>query len=138
MVNSLTATKINNLQIKQLKKAKEALINKNYTEIYNHEAAHKSVAGDLGGSMHIVKNGAGIPVSGFVPIKVPGVPNSKNPSLLEKTINQAKTVIKSAMAPKDPSAADFSVKASAERVLNKTENIKNNSKANNKPLNYMA
>ena len=138
MVNSLTATKINDLQTKQLKKAKETLINKNYSEIYSHEAAHKSAAGDLGGSIHIVKNGAGIPVSGFVPIKVPGVPNTKKPSLLEKTINQAKTVIKAAMAPHDPSSADYAVKASAERVLNKTQSLKNNSKTNNKHVDYMA
>ncbi len=139
MVNSLTATKINNFQAKQLKKAKDTLINKNYNEIYNHEAAHKSAAGDLGGSIHIIKNGAGIPVSGFVPIKVPGVPNTKKPSLLEKTISQAKRVIKAAMAPKDPSSADFAVKANAERTLNKAENIKNNSKnSNGKHVNYIA
>lgn len=118
-----------------LKQVKSALITKNYNEIYAHEAAHKSAAGDLGGSIHIVKNAAGIPISGFVPIKVPGVPNTKKPSLLEKTINQAKTVIKAAMAPKDPSSADYAVKANAENTLRKTQKLKDNAQ---KHINYTA
>lgn len=136
MLNLKTVPKqaINN-QTKKLQQAKEKLINKNYAEIYAHEAAHKSAAGELGGSIHIVKNSAGIPVSGFVPIKVPGVPSTKQPSLLDKTINQAKTVIKAAMAPKDPSSADFAVKANAEHTLHTAQNLKSKSKPS---MDYMA
>lgn len=42
------------------------------------------------------------------------------------------------MAPHDPSSADYAVKDSAERVLNKTQSLKNNSKTNNKHVDYMA
>ena len=128
MVNGLSGTKSISNQTKTLKQLKQKLITKNYNEIYAHEAAHKNAAGALGGSIHIVNNSAGIPVSGFVPIKVPGIPNTKEPSLLEKTINQAKTVIKAAMAPKDPSTADYAVKANAENTLKRTQNLKNSNK----------
>ena len=135
MVNGLSGTKSISNQTKTLKQLKQKLITKNYNEIYAHEAAHKSAAGALGGSIHIGNNSAGIPVSGFVPIKVPGVPKTKEPSLLEKTINQAKTVIKAAMAPKDPSAADYAVKANAENTLKRTQNLKN---SNKKHIDYSA
>ena len=109
-----------------IKKAKESLIKKNYNEIYAHEVAHKNTAGELGGSIHIVKNSDGIPISGFVPIKVPQVPETKNPNILNKTISKAKKVIKAAMAPNDPSSADFSVKKQAEHTIQKAESIKHN------------
>lgn len=139
MVNSLSSSKaINKQQLKAFEQAKKTLINKNYNEIYAHEAAHKSVAGDLGGSIHIVKNSAGIPISGFVPIKIPGIPTTKQPSLLEKTINQAKTVIKAAMAPKDPSSADYAVKAGAEKTLYKAKELKTQGNTANKHVDYIA
>ena len=115
------------------KNAKQKLINKNYNEIYAHEAAHKNAAGAFGGSIHIVKNGDGIPVAGFVPISVPVVPNTNNPKILDKVISQAKTVIKAAMAPSDPSKADFKVKSGAEALIKQAEH-----KKQQKTINYIA
>lgn len=98
---------------------KQALIKRNYAEIYTHELAHKRAAGGLAGSIVIEKNAEGIPVGGHVSIKMPSL-DSENP---QKTIEQADTVIKSAMAPSDPSAQDYrvagqarSIKAQAKRL----------------------
>ncbi len=115
--------------------AKQTLIKKNYNEIYAHEAAHKAAAGSLGGSIHIVNNSAGIPVSGFVPIAMPTIPEKPTQNGLKKTIDHAKTVIKAAMAPKDPSAADYQVKAKAESTLNKAKSMKKKVSHN---IDYMA
>ena len=120
---------------KKIEQTKQKLIKKNYNEIYEHEAAHKAAAGSLGGSIHIVNNSAGIPVSGFVPIAMPSMPEKPTKNGLQKTIDHAKTVIKAAMAPKDPSSADYRVKASAEKTLNKAESKKKNI---SKQLDYMA
>ncbi len=114
----------NKLTTNKLENAKQKLIKKNYDEIYEHEAAHKAAAGSLGGSIHIVNNSAGIPVSGFVPITIPAIPEKPTQNGLKKTIDHAKTVIKAAMAPKDPSAADYQVKAKAERTLSKAKSVK--------------
>lgn len=128
---------INNSKVaaKKFEQAKQKLVKKNYNEIYEHEAAHKAAAGSLGGSIHIVNNSAGIPVSGFVPIAMPSMPEKPTKNGLQKTIDHAKTVIKAAMAPKDPSSADYRVKASAEKTLSKAESKKKN--ISNK-LDYMA
>ena len=72
--NKNTFLKRQCIAAKKLEQAKQKLIKKNYNEIYEHEAAHKSAAGSLGGSIHIVNNSAGIPVSGFVPIAMPNMP----------------------------------------------------------------
>ena len=137
MVNISIKQPINSNKIaaKKLEQAKQKLIKKNYDEIYEHEAAHKAAAGSLGGSIHIVNNSAGIPVSGFVPIAMPSMPEKPTQNGLQKTIDHAKTVIKAAMAPKDPSSADYRVKASAEKTLNKAESKKKNI---SKQLDYMA
>ena len=137
MVNISIKQPINSSKIaaKKLEQAKQKLIKKNYNEIYEHEAAHKSAAGSLGGSIHIVNNSAGIPVSGFVPIAMPNMPEKPTKNGLQKTIDHAKTVIKAAMAPKVPSSADYRVKASAEKTLNKAESKKKNI---SKQLDYMA
>lgn len=119
----------------KLQQTKQTLIKKNYNEIYEHEAAHKAAAGSLGGSIHIINNSAGIPVSGFVPIAMPTMPEKPTENGLKKTINHAKTVIKAAMAPKDPSAADYRVKAKAESTLNKAKSMKNKLSHN---IDYMA
>ena len=119
----------------KLQQTKQTLIKKNYNEIYEHEAAHKAAAGSLGGSIHITNNSAGIPVSGFVPIAMPTMPEKPTENGLKKTINHAKTVIKAAMAPKDPSAADYRVKAKAESTLNKAKSMKNKLSHN---IDYMA
>ena len=85
-------------QKEQQKAQKDALIKKNYDEIYAHELAHKSAGGALAGSIVIERNAEGIPFAGHVDIKMP----SLNPNNPQKTINDANTVIKSAMAPDSP------------------------------------
>ena len=50
---------------------KQALIQKNYNEIYAHELAHQRAGGSLAGGIVIERNAEGIPVSGHVPIKMP-------------------------------------------------------------------
>ena len=101
---------------------KRALIERNYNHIYNHELAHKMAGGSLAGDIVIERNSEGIPVAGHVSIKMP-VLNRNNP---QQTINDADTVIRSAMAPSDPSDQDYrvasqarSIKAQAQQALNK-------------------
>ena len=96
-------------QKEQRQAQKDALIKKNYDEIYAHELAHKSAGGSLAGSIVIEKNADGIPVGGHVNIKMP----SLDPNNPQKTIDEANTVIRSAMAPVDPSSQDLKVKAQA-------------------------
>ncbi len=103
---------------------KQALIRKNYREIYAHELAHKRAAGNLAGPIVIEKNSQGIPVGGHVSIKMPSL-NEENP---EQTIEQADTVIKSAMAPKDPSGQDYKVASQAKSIKHKAEVIQNKKK----------
>ena len=98
---------------------KQALIKKNYAEIYAHEAAHKRAAGSLGGPIVIEKNSEGIPVSGHVSIQMPKI-DKANPA---KTIEQADIVIKSAMAPSDPSSQDYKVAAEARSIKAQAEDI---------------
>ena len=108
-------------QKEQQRKQKDALIKKNYDEIYTHELAHKSAGGSLAGSIVIEKNSDGIPVGGHVNIKMP----SLDPDNPQKTINDANTVIRSAMAPSDPSDQDFRVKAQAENIKMQAQAVKN-------------
>ena len=105
---------------KQKKAQKEALIKKNYQEIYAHEAAHKSAGGSLAGSIVIEKNSDGIPVGGHVSIKMPTL----DPNNPQKTINDANTVIKSAMAPSNPSSQDYKVAAQAENIKMQAQAVK--------------
>ena len=98
---------------------KQALIRKNYAEIYAHEAAHKRAAGSLAGPIVIERNADGIPVSGHVSIKMPTL-NKANP---KETIEKADIVFKSAMAPSDPSAQDYKVAAQAKSVKAQAESI---------------
>ncbi|MBS5802108.1 MAG: hypothetical protein KIC80_03705 [Brachyspira sp.] len=114
-------------QSRQKNQQKQDLINKNYNEIYAHEAAHKAAGGALAGAIVIEKNADGIPVGGHVAIKMP----SLNPANPKKTIDDANTVIRSAMAPSDPSAQDYrvasqarSIKAQAQGMLNKNQGKK--------------
>lgn len=108
-------------QKEQRQAQKDALIKKNYDEIYAHELAHKSAGGSLAGSIVIEKNADGIPVSGHVNIKMP----SLDPNNPQKTIDEANTVIRSAMAPVDPSSQDFKVKAQAENIKMQAQAVKN-------------
>ena len=113
-------------QKEQRQAQRDALIKKNYDEIYAHELAHKSAGGSLAGSIVIEKNADGIPVGGHVDIKMPSL-DKNNP---QKTINDANTVIRSAMAPSDPSAKDFKVKAQAENIKMRAQAVKSNNTGN--------
>ncbi len=99
-------------QAKQNNQQKQDLINKNYHEIYSHEQAHKSAGGALAGNIVIEKNADGIPVGGHVPIKMPAL----DPNNPQKTIDEANIVIRSAMAPGDPSPQDYKVAAQARAI----------------------
>ena len=103
---------------------KQALIKKNYNEIYAHELAHKNAAGSLGGAIVIEKNSEGIPIGGHVSIKIPKL-NRKNP---EETIKQANIVMKAALAPNNPSAQDLKVASEANAIKSQAESIQNRKK----------
>lgn len=113
---------------------KQALINRNYSEIYSHEMAHKTAGGNLAGSIVIERNAAGIPVAGHVPIKMP-VLDKNNP---QKTINDADTVIRSAMAPSDPSSQDYKVANQARNIRSQAMQIKNHNPNLGKKLDIQA
>ena len=113
------------------KQQKSEIIDQRYSEIYNHEKAHKNAAGSLGGSIIIERNGQGIPVGGHVDIKMP-VLDKENP---DKTIKQADTVIKAAMAPNDPSGQDYKVATEAKAIKNQA---KSSQKQSGQKLNLLA
>lgn len=113
-------------QKEQQKAQKDALIKKNYDEIYAHELAHKSAGGALAGSIVIERNADGIPFAGHVDIKMP----SLNPNNPQKTINYANTVIRSAMAPFDPSDQDYRVAAQAQSIKMQAQAIKDKNVGN--------
>lgn len=113
-------------QKEQQKAQKDALIKKNYDEIYSHELAHKSAGGALAGSIVIERNADGIPFAGHVDIKMP----SLNPNNPQKTINDANTVIRSAMAPFDPSDQDYRVAAQAQSIKMQAQAIKDKNVGN--------
>ena len=96
------------------------LAQRNYEKIYAHELAHKNAAGQYGGSIVIERNRQGVPVSGYVPIKMP-VLDRKNP---DATINHADTVIRAALAPHDPSAQDIKVAKVALNTKNLAQAVK--------------
>ena len=65
-------------QKEQRKQQRDALIKKNYDEIYAHELAHKRAGGELAGAIVIERNADGIPFAGHVDIKMPSLnPNQK-------------------------------------------------------------
>ena len=103
---------------------KQALIRKNYKEIYAHELAHKQAAGNLAGPIVIERNSEGIPIGGHVSIQMPSI-DKNNP---KKAIEQADIVIKSAMAPKDPSNQDYKVAAQAKSIKHEAEDIQKKNK----------
>lgn len=113
-------------QKEQQKAQKNALIKKNYDEIYAHELAHKSAGGALAGSIVIERNADGIPFAGHVDIKMP----SLNPNNPQKTINDANTVIRSAMAPFDPSDQDYRVAAQAQSIKMQAQAVKSQNVGN--------
>lgn len=109
---------------------KQALIAQNYNHIYNHELAHKTAGGQYAGPIVIERNSQGIPFAGHVSIQMPTL-NKQNP---QATIDHADIVIKSAMAPSDPSDQDYKVANKARQIKNQAQSIKN--KGNK--LNYIA
>lgn len=113
-------------QKEQQKAQKDALIKKNYDEIYSHELAHKSAGGALAGSIVIERNADGIPFAGHVDIKMPAL----NPNNPQKTINDANTVIRSAMAPSDPSDQDYRVAAQAQSIKMQAQAVKDKNVGN--------
>ena len=104
--------------------SKQALIQKNYNEIYNHELAHQRAGGSFAGAISIERNAEGIPVSGHVPIQMPTL-DKRNP---QRTIDHANTVIKAAMAPHDPSSQDYKVAKEAEQIKMKAQAVKKEKK----------
>ena len=100
---------------------KQALIDKNYNEIYAHELAHKRAGGVFAGDIVIEKNSEGIPISGHVAIQMP-VLDKANP---QRTIDHANTVIASAMAPSDPSDQDYKVANQARAIKQQAVDFKN-------------
>jgi hypothetical protein len=106
--------------------SKQALIQKNYNEIYAHELAHQRAGGQYAGSISIERNQEGIPVSGHVPIQMPTL-DKKNP---QKTIDHANVVIKSAMAPSDPSSQDYKVAGQAEQIKMQAQALKTKNQGN--------
>ena len=99
---------------------RQSIIQQRYDEIYAHELEHKNSAGMFGGGIVIEKDGNGIPTGGHVDILMPSL-NKKNP---EETIKHADIVIKSAMAPDDPSNQDYKVAAEARAIKAEAENYK--------------
>jgi len=100
--------------------ARQDMISRRYNEIYAHELAHQRAGGGLAGGIVIEKDANGIPIGGHVPIKMPAL-DRRNP---DKTIQDANTVIRSAMAPSDPSDQDFRVAGQARAIKAQAENYK--------------
>lgn len=92
--------------------------------------AHKAAGGNLAGSIVIERNSDGIPIGGHVAIKMPSL-DRNNP---QKTIDDANTVIRSAMAPSDPSAQDYRVANQARAIKSQAMQIKNTNPALGKKL----
>lgn len=125
---------LNNAYANFMNQQKQSLINKNYSEIYSHELAHKTAGGSLAGPIVIERNADGIPVSGHVSIKMPAL-DKNNP---QKTIDQADTVIRSAMAPADPSDQDYKVAGQARAIKQEALHIKNTNPSLGRKLDVQA
>ena len=115
---------MDSMTISTFRRLQNQAVKNRYNEIYAHELAHKNAAGSLAGSIVIEKNSDGIPVGGHGSIKMP-VLDKNNP---QKTINHANTVIKSALAPSDPSSQDYKVAAQAKNIKFRAEQIQRKNK----------
>ena len=104
-----------------MQQQRQSMIQQRHDEIYAHELKHKNAAGSFGGSIVIEKDGNGIPTGGHVDILMPTL-NKSNPN---ETIEHADIVIKSAMAPDDPSNQDYKVAAEARAIRAEAESYKN-------------
>ncbi len=112
----------NNSLTNYIRQQRQALIDKNYNEIYAHELAHKRAGGSFAGDIVIERNAEGIPVGGHVSIKMPTL-DKNNP---QRTIDHANIVINSAMAPADPSEQDYNVANQAKAIKQQAIEYKNN------------
>ena len=110
---------MDSMTVSMFRSLKNQAIRERYNEIYAHELAHKNAAGALAGPIVIEKDSNGIPVGGHVSIQMPAV----DPNNPQKAIDQADVVIKSAMAPSDPSAQDYNVANEARRIKIHAEEI---------------
>lgn len=110
---------MDSMSISMYSNLRQQVAKERYREIYAHELAHKNAAGSLAGGIVIEYDGNGMPVGGHVPIKMPTL-DKTNPA---KTINQANTVIKAALAPSDPSGQDYKVASEAKNIKGQAERI---------------
>ncbi len=110
---------MNNAYVSMFRSLENQAIRNRYNEIYAHELAHKNAAGSLAGPIVIEKDSNGIPVGGHVSIEMPTV----DPNNPQKTIDHADVVIKSALAPDDPSAQDYKVASKARAIKAQAEHI---------------
>lgn len=113
---------------------RQAMIKQRHDEIYAHELKHKNAAGSLGGAIVIEKDANGVPTGGHVDILMPTL-NKKDP---DKTIKHADIVIKSAMAPNDPSDQDYRVAAKARSIKAEAETYKSQNGSAGQNLNIIA
>ena len=117
----INAVRMFNNNLKQAQsQARQDMINQRYNEIYSHELAHQRAGGSLAGGIVIEKDANGVPIGGHVLIKMPTFQKA-NP---DKTIQDANTVIRSAMAPSDPSDQDFRVANQAKSIKSQAEDYK--------------
>ena len=117
----INAIRMFNNNFKQAQsQSRQDMINQRYNEIYSHELAHKRAGGNLAGDIVIEKDANGVPIGGHVPIKMPTFQKA-NP---DKTIQEANTVIRAALAPSDPSDQDYRVANQAHKVKAQAEDYK--------------
>ena len=119
----------------QYQQQRQAEIRQRYNDIYAHERKHKNAAGKYGGSIVIEKDANGVPTGGHVNVQMP-VLDKQNP---QNTIKHADIIIKSAMAPDDPSKQDYKVAAEARgiKAQAKAQQFQNNSQVGSR-LNFYA
>ncbi len=110
--------------VSMFRNMQQQAIRQRYNEIYAHELAHKNAAGSLAGSIVIEKDSNGIPIGGHVSIQMPTL-DKENP---EKTIEHADIVIKSALAPSDPSEQDYKVASQAKAIKKQAEKVQKQQK----------
>ncbi len=114
---------MNLMNIPAFRNQQQSLVKKSLSDIYNHERAHKAAGGSLTGPI-VIDWQNGIPVGGHVSISMPKL----NPKKPQRTIDNANTVINSAMAPADPSSQDYKVANQAKAVKNQALNLQNKQK----------
>lgn len=103
---------------------KQRAVKQRYNEIYAHELAHKNAAGSLAGAIVIEKDSNGIPIGGHVDIRMPTL-DRLHP---EQTIKHADIVIKSALAPLNPSSQDYKVASRAKAIKSQAEVVQKNNR----------